>query len=564
MRCPQCHTENRDDQDVCYHCGQEMGLLRLVVSRARNHFNAALEHAERDRLGEAIIELEHTLELDASFVDAWMVLGTLRARQGQLEEAQRCWAKALSLDHRFEKCHNYLVKAQAIAPALPALRRLRRLTLGLAVVTLALAVGLGALAIRRRNGSPIEAALDLRGQGRPAEARQLLAAFVADSASPPEEQRRARHLAGLWEEEISVGLERSRERIEREELLPARETLAALRALEPSEATLETVAALEARLRERALAAARGALDRYRAREEALETLEGRLAEYAAIVAGDPGPAEEIERLAQAARDEERGRRLEGFRTELAAAPTIGAAARAAAEATERYPALADEIAGLLRLRGEAMAETSIDQAQGLLERGDLDGVRRVLTELTESFERAEIPLPEGRLEPLEERLQGADWSARLEAVRQAYAEGQWEATIERAEAAAAARPGEPMPVAIATAVEEARRRLADQLWRWANARDPQIEMLALEVEEAQRIVRWHELVIEAAGDREPFKRRQMVFYAAAAALRLGQVETSRRLLDQVLQGGPSAYFRRTVEAFRRRHADRLGLAQPS
>lgn len=74
MICPFCNTENRDDQDVCYHCNKDLSMLRLIINKAKHHYNLALEHAERGRYYEAITELNNSIELDSknvSLCGAW-------------------------------------------------------------------------------------------------------------------------------------------------------------------------------------------------------------------------------------------------------------------------------------------------------------------------------------------------------------------------------------------------------------------------------------------------------------------------------------------------------------
>ena len=108
MNCPYCTTENRDDAEACYHCGKDISMLRLIVNKARHHYNVALEHAERQRFAEALTELEHALELDRSFVPAHVVMGTVHAKMENFAEARRCWEAALALDPHVLKAHQYL------------------------------------------------------------------------------------------------------------------------------------------------------------------------------------------------------------------------------------------------------------------------------------------------------------------------------------------------------------------------------------------------------------------------------------------------------------------------
>ncbi|MCX7765787.1 MAG: tetratricopeptide repeat protein, partial [Candidatus Sumerlaeia bacterium] len=85
MICPYCRTINRDDQDICYHCNRDLSMLRLIVNKAKHHYNIALEHAERGRYVQAITELQNALDLDRHNIDALVVLGTVYARMGQLD-----------------------------------------------------------------------------------------------------------------------------------------------------------------------------------------------------------------------------------------------------------------------------------------------------------------------------------------------------------------------------------------------------------------------------------------------------------------------------------------------
>ena len=135
MKCPYCSTDNREDRETCYHCGKDISMLRLIVNRARHHYNVALEHAERERYAEALAELQHCLELDASFFPAHVVMGTIHAKMGKFADAERCWQAALSFDPHIRKAHEYLDKSHMVQRAVPLLSRLRLVVA--AVVTLA-------------------------------------------------------------------------------------------------------------------------------------------------------------------------------------------------------------------------------------------------------------------------------------------------------------------------------------------------------------------------------------------------------------------------------------------
>lgn len=142
MQCPFCQTENRDDRASCYHCTGDLVPLRALVNKAKNLYNEALEHAERGRSEAAISNLRTAIELDASFANAWVVLGTIFARERRVEEARAAWEKALAIDPRMEKAHQYLEKLERVRAALPAVEGMKTALAALAVAVAALSVAL--------------------------------------------------------------------------------------------------------------------------------------------------------------------------------------------------------------------------------------------------------------------------------------------------------------------------------------------------------------------------------------------------------------------------------------
>jgi len=133
MICPYCNTENRDDQDVCYHCNRDLSMLRLIVNKAKHHYIIALEHAERGRYQEAITELQHALDLDRHNVNAHVVLGTVYARMGNLEKANEQWKEALKLNPMLYKAYEYLQRSEEAKHTRPRLNSLLYLAVILAV-----------------------------------------------------------------------------------------------------------------------------------------------------------------------------------------------------------------------------------------------------------------------------------------------------------------------------------------------------------------------------------------------------------------------------------------------
>jgi tetratricopeptide (TPR) repeat protein len=157
-------------------------MLRVIANKARHHFNTALEHAERSRWEEAIVELRNCLDLDAHFVSAWNVLGTCLAKLERFDEAREAWEQALAIDPRFDKAHDYLGKVEHVDESRRFQRRLRRLTL---VLVLVLAVVAWQLSIQwgpQPEVVELRAARDLYAAGQCGEAAEMLEDLLEGAA----------------------------------------------------------------------------------------------------------------------------------------------------------------------------------------------------------------------------------------------------------------------------------------------------------------------------------------------------------------------------------------------
>jgi len=185
MECPHCLTDNREDRETCYVCGKDISTLRLVANKARQHYNDALEHAERGRISEAIGELKNALDLDSSLVNAHVVLGTLHAREGRFDEARESWKAALALNPEMERAHDYLERVESVQAALPTIATYRRIAL-LLLVVLAVVAGIAIYALRPEPGSAaLNAANQFieNGQYVRAEAKLEQATILAEPGS---------------------------------------------------------------------------------------------------------------------------------------------------------------------------------------------------------------------------------------------------------------------------------------------------------------------------------------------------------------------------------------------
>ncbi|MBN1516944.1 tetratricopeptide repeat protein [Candidatus Sumerlaeota bacterium] len=138
MKCPYCSAENLENRDSCYHCGKDLAMLRVIVNRARHHYNLALEHAERQRYHEAITELNSALELDRNFINSHVVLGTIYAKMDEHDKARECWKNALALDPSIHKAHTYLEKLDLVVEVRPWVQRLRGMVAIAALIVIAM------------------------------------------------------------------------------------------------------------------------------------------------------------------------------------------------------------------------------------------------------------------------------------------------------------------------------------------------------------------------------------------------------------------------------------------
>lgn len=142
MRCPNCDTENRDDRDKCYHCGQDLRMLRLIINKSKHHYNLATEHVEREAYADALKELDSALELDARFADARVLRGTVLVRLERTTEALEEWQLALALNPALARASRYISELPQVSRMIPAIRRLNWIAAGVVIVVVA-SIGAG-------------------------------------------------------------------------------------------------------------------------------------------------------------------------------------------------------------------------------------------------------------------------------------------------------------------------------------------------------------------------------------------------------------------------------------
>jgi tetratricopeptide (TPR) repeat protein len=108
-------------------------MLRLIINKAKHHYNLAIEHAERNRYYQAITELQNSLDLDKNNIAAHVLLGTIYAKEDKFDLAIQEWQSALTLNPNLYKAYQYIERAEKVKSALPVLKWIKLLLAGLLV-----------------------------------------------------------------------------------------------------------------------------------------------------------------------------------------------------------------------------------------------------------------------------------------------------------------------------------------------------------------------------------------------------------------------------------------------
>jgi tetratricopeptide (TPR) repeat protein len=596
MICPNCKTENRNDRPECYHCGQDLMALQLMLNKARDHYNHALEHAEREREDEAIAELKHALGIDASFVEAWVVLGTIHSRNERMEEAREAFRKALSLDPRFERAHEYLQKTERVAGALPAIRRFRATTVALsallavAVIGAAISMTRATRAARNPTFEALRGAVEDFEMNRGARAIERIEGSAGRLGAPQSERDLAEFVVAM----IEGDLERRILEIDRPGPDGAprdfEATIAAIgevAALAPPERFMRRLKLIRDRAVERQLALASermaqgdfaGAFAVKRSLEELHvhhdpvfeerferfndEIAKGAVAAGARAVAGYedgrldyPSLTAELDRLIAAAPDGAVSAALEGmlsdarrsrrvarlteYLSEIDAAPTTVEAARAADRGSAELPDAAGEIESRLleRLGGQAEVHaTFLDSAAAA---GDLDQARREIERLRRLYEEV------GRVAPVElarratETLAAAEIRTTFERIVADFDRGEWLAVVDATEDLGQNGPwGDEQLRRLERMRSDSISVFALEFQRWIDDGENQKRVNSEKITEAnaRRLVERYRLYLAnlPVPSEVNFRTAAMLHYAAWGWVRLKQFDRARELVERL------------------------------
>lgn len=544
MLCPQCNTDNRDERATCYHCEQDLSMLRVVVNRAKNHYNNALEHAERDRLDEAIAELKHALELDSGFVSAWIVLGTLHARKEMFDEAREAWNRALALNPHLKKAHDYLDKSGSVARAVPTVRRLTLLSTGLLATVLTLAVALVAIVFYFRRPDPgltkIDRVIELTAQNRIGEAIDILEETSGSVLTSGASRRHARFMKEQLEGRISARLR------EASELAKAGSLEAALEALTEVEAGLppETAAAECRRIhsiiaRSAALAAGKE-VARWESGEIDFAELGARLEHLCSLCESD-AEGDRITAMLATARESFNERECARLKATIVKAEDLRTMAARIAEAGGAAPSCREMFESILTSRLEAEAARAQAVFDSSLGRDDPTAARGAIDQIRDLYADAGRRAPTELMETLDARVRSVASGRRFAEVSALFERGAFEELIEATAELKASDWTPGQLIELKSQRNEAIRQFVAELWHWSESLDGKFESVAVTREQAMRMARHFDLAIRNTRTEEAYRKPRLLFRAASAHLKLGDVEEAGKLIRRLEADYPTS-----------------------
>lgn len=560
MICPYCHTDNRDDRELCYHCNRDLTMLRVIVNKAKHHYNQALEYAERDRTDDAIHELQNTLDLDGSMIDAHVVLGTLYAKQNEFGKARDEWNAALALDHRLQKAHDYLNKAEHAVVVFPIVRRLKTINVGLLVLVGLIVALWGTTAfIHRRPAARFEqmhqtleriAKADLNSDA----SLQALRAEGDNPVLPPIGREAAASLARAIEQQQRARL------TDAHAALAEGAPLVALRLVAPLGAGGDkTLAAdigqirtqaerqLLARVEEAARSAATGAGD--------LDKLRQAAAQATAALDGNAPARRQIEAVLARAEVSRAQYILEQART-LAAGDRVQLAIAETLTLRGKNPKLAGPIDEILRERLAVEVGRAAGDIRRLIDKGQLVDARARIGDFTALYASAGFKDADPRLAALAAQISASERRKAYAAALAAYDAKKFEAFLVMSQSPDALTTDTVERQALVKMREEAARRFAGQMYDWMNGLDSRFEAGTIDAQSAARVVEnWQRVY-----DNGPkYARAPVLFYAAVSHFKLGQIERARELLERVRKEYPKSFIQSEVRNFEKKYGKQLG-----
>ncbi len=613
MQCPFCQTENHDDQEACYYCSKDLSMLRLIVNKAKHHYNQALEFAERNRVDDAIHELNNALELDASLAGAQVVLGTLYAKKEMFAEARESWQRALALNHHLEKAHDYLHKSDKSEYVFPALRKIRRISFtlaGLCVITTGLAIG---FAKPDANLRDVRRALELVQAQEPdtARAMEILERvsnrrLISKNANVLADGL-AEHIRQRWHE-LQASADAA---LEGNNPYLALQLLDELKKQRPSIEIKQSVNTLERKSQTALNERINRLADEFNNGRIPYQEFGNEAKRFLEVVRTGP-EHDRVKALNEKIIAAYQQNMMAQATADISAAPTVAEALVKVTDWEAKHPDLSNLLREQLDGRLKAEAATIEIQVDDLIEDGELEQARQKINDLTMLYQsvRQEVPtdlpnrlearvnrarvaqvedqlaralaendidraeeqlaklpaiyqetglsLPAGLAEGFAARINGARSGATLAAGQQAYASQDWERFLDLTK--------EPKNLTADTLEvsklngmrDEARKAHARQLWERFSQRDMKYEENIISAEEAAETVKYYKEVMEHLPGDLKYARGPILFYTASSYLKLGEPAQAGELLERIKKEHPKSYIRPSADKFATRFAKKL------
>jgi tetratricopeptide (TPR) repeat protein len=546
MKCPFCNTENRDDRDFCYHCNKDLSMLRLIINKAKHHYNLALEHAERGRYYEAITELQNALDLDRSHKNAHIVLGTIYARQNKFDKAIEQWNRALALDSGLLKAHEYILKAQKVGEALPAIRWVKIFAVAFAVsIVVIISLILGGQ--KQRKDLPLlQTAWEAYDNHNYRAALQRLDDLIR-TTTDDSVRLSSLVLRDVINDTIRRSVNTLKEQLVEGNLWKVLEESTQLASLTPDAETAALLRYVEDEARLRLIRESLLAAEAY------LETGKEFEKTYA-----------EAKRVTETFKDDkdaaELRQRIGEMETKFAAAQLASIEKRYEADGDEQSARKAAE--ALLARFGISHASEQIRNfIRGLEKNMIAEELRRGETALeNNNFAAAYAALHEiqhlnmsdretsDRVAFFSKRLNEAEVNSFLDEIARLDREKRFEEALAVADRGTTALLGAEELRIFEDEMASARRGHAIALYGWMEARDPQYEEARMSMADAEKTAQVYKFVLENLPEsRLKWARDNILFYAGAALLKLGRYEEGKALFDTLQQDYPKSPYLKFV-----------------
>lgn len=549
MRCPYCRTENRDERESCYYCQKDLTMLRVIINKAKTHFNTALELAERDRNEEAIAELHNALDLDYSHVNSHVVLGTLYAKVGDLEKAEKCWRDALTIDPRYEKAHEYLNKVRSVRENLPIVQRQRILILFMAIVLAGLLAVFSVTLFGESRHKVFQEAWSAYENHDYTEALELLQrAGQSPSATLA---RQAQTLSSIIQRQMELSLENVRLDIKQKQFAHGQNTLNSLREQQPPSYVRSKIQSLEQELRQTVRAEVENSLEAYKRQEVSRKTVEERIRLYSALFP-EPAARENIAQAEDRLSSISQGLALQSLERQIQKGITEDL------EGLKQLAALSKQWGEqpILQSRMETLA-AQLQQKysvwfQEALEAADQAKAREALQKMGQLQKLVPQAKRETRLRELESQWQQDKLRRQEEKLAQALKSESYAQALETLEELLAnpALPQDERDL-YAVQVDKVRRKLAVQRWLWMHEREGDYMNGRLSFEDGRKTLQIYPQVLEDLPQNVyPNMEDNILLFVALAHRQLGQKAEARKILKRLEQDYPESDVKYWIRRF--------------